>query len=761
MDQPRDHLFVSPQAQKLQPEKLEPQNPRLSALSALMTSLDEACHSDPLTGPRVEDAYQEQLAAARLGVASGLFAALRAKHPPTAAHCLRVALGVSSWAMQMSLPDAQRDELEVGALMHDIGKIGVPDYVLLNPGKLSGEELLLMERHRKIGRDVLSACCQVPAILEAVTYAPAWYDGSRHGFDRHGEQLPLGSRMIAIVDAFDAMTTDHLYRRALPRERAMAELYACSGTQFDPLLVASFCQNLVADHAHFDARVCRRWIRQLRPEQANGFWSVQEAGDREGDQAVGSAFHQQLLGSMHDGVIFVDLELKILLWNRAAERLTGLSAVGLLQQPWSPSLVRMRDEQNKAISDRDCPVRLTIQSGVQSLRRLHVQGRGESSISLDVHVSPVLGPDGVIRGASVLLHDASPQISLEERVQTLHEKATRDQLTKVSNRAEFDRVLPRFVETHLERGVPCSMVICDIDHFKKINDTHGHQAGDQALVAFAALLQRNARSGDLVARYGGEEFVILYADCDNAAATRRAEELRRKVAEQPQPALGDTCLTASFGVTEIQAGDTPETFLRRADRALLAAKDEGRNLVVQLGTGIGSERSWSHFRWLAWLYNPPGEQLLEQYLVTVVPLKVAAEKLRGFAADHSAEVVVLDDHRVALKISGQHSQFMRRWSDRPVPFMIELTLHERAVPNTDRRPLGSVRTIIQVAIRPQRARDRRRRDAHERARQLLLSLKAYLMAADYTEADRRELEGERREGLFRTARDVLTQWLRK
>ena len=96
VDPPRGDFEVYPQ----------PTNPRLSALSALMTSLDEACQSDVLSGPRVEDTYQEQLATARLGVASGLFAALRAKHPPTAAHCLRVALGISSWALQLNLPDA-------------------------------------------------------------------------------------------------------------------------------------------------------------------------------------------------------------------------------------------------------------------------------------------------------------------------------------------------------------------------------------------------------------------------------------------------------------------------------------------------------------------------------------------------------------------------------------------------------------------------------------------------------------------------------
>ena len=180
-----------------------------------------------------------------------------------------------------------------------------------------------------------------------------------------------------------------------------------------------------------------------------------------------------------------------------------------------------------------------------------------------------------MHGATLLLHDASSQITLEERVQTLHEKATRDPLTKVANRAEFDRGHDQFVETHLERGLPCALIICDIDHFKSVNDTFGHQAGDDALVVLRALLQRSCRPGDLVARYGGEEFVMLCADCDNSTATDRATTIRRELAETPQPLIGGRPITASFGVTEIQAGDTPETMLRRADRARYRRRSVG------------------------------------------------------------------------------------------------------------------------------------------------------------------------------------------
>ena len=193
-------------------------------------------------------------------------------------------------------------------------------------------------------------------------------------------------------------------------------------------------------------------------------------------------------------------------------------------------------------------------------------------MAVDLHAIPVRSVDGAIHGATVLLHDVSSETSLEEKCQALHAQVAKDPMTQVANRAEFDRMLNNFVAAHQESNLPCSLIMSDIDHFKSINDTHGHQAGDAAIITFASLLKTMCRSGDLVARYGGEEFAILCADCTNAAAARKAESIRKALSEVKQPVLGNTAITASFGVTELQTGDTPETMLRRADRALLAGQ---------------------------------------------------------------------------------------------------------------------------------------------------------------------------------------------
>jgi hypothetical protein len=198
-------------------------------------------------------------------------------------------------------------------------------------------------------------------------------------------------------------------------------------------------------------------------------------------------------------------------------------------------------------------------------------------------------------------------------------------------------------------------------------------------------------------------------------------------------ALGGHSVTASFGVTETQAGDTAETMLNRADRGLLLAKESGRNMVVQLGAGGGDEQKRARRPWWQFWHSALVEAVLEQNLITTVPLKVAIEKLRGFVADHSAEVKSIEDSRILMHIQADKKE-QRRSSDRSVPLVVELAFAEEQVrgnslSNNANGPT-STRTKIQVIIRPKRTRDRRRAPAIARARQLLAALRSYLMATD-------------------------------
>lgn len=707
-------------------------------VAGLLASLDQAAAESgrSKTGrPMANAALEQQLVRGRLGIASSLFAALRCKHPATAAHSLRVALGASKWAAVLKMPDPLRMQFEIAALLHDIGKIGVPDHILQKPGRLAPDEIEQVDRHPKTAVEILRDAGAPEAIVETITASTAWYDGGHRRVKLSGEEIPVFARMLAVVDAYDAMTTDHVYRPAKSRERAIAELFEFAGRQFDPGLVASFASHFEQDQRQLEEDVARRWLTGVAASELP--WAANEGPLRTRSTSDGDAadefhcFEQKLINNMHDGVLFLDAQRRILLWNTGAERLTGVAAAAATGKTLVPSLLEMADRKGCIVDDNKCPVAQAMRSGVQSMERLTVLGRRGQHVEVDLHIIPVNTADGVLRGATVMLHDASSEASLEEKCQALHTEMTKDPLTQVANRAEFDRMLEAFVDAHQETGLPCSLIMADIDHFKSINDTYTHIAGDQVIVSFAALLKSMCRAGDLVARYGGEEFAVLCADCNNANAALRAEQLRKALAEMQHSEIGDKSITASFGVTELQPGDTPETMLRRSDRALLMAKDQGRNQVVQLGDGMSEEaekKSWWPFN-----TNWRGRKLVEATLVTNVPLEVAVQKLRGFIADHDAKILRTSENEIRLEATDKAAGKARRKDDRPVSFVVDVSLSQEHIERTNSVGLASgayVQTNILVTIRPRRDRDRRRSIATDRARMLLGSLKSYLMAKE-------------------------------
>ena len=213
-----------------------------------------------------------------------------------------------------------------------------------------------------------------------------------------------------------------------------------------------------------------------------------------------------------------------------------------------------------------------MNTGVQSIRRLSIAGRHGKDSPVDLHSIPVIGRDGTLYGATLMVHDASSESSLEHRCQALYSQATKDPMTQVANRAEFDRVHTLFLKTHTESRLPCSLIICDIDFFKAVNDNYGHQAGDDAIISFAKLLKSMCRHGDLVARYGGEEFVVAMPGAGLPEASEVAERLRQAI-------FAHTPTTVSVGCAARHGIEPAIDVLRRADDQLLSAKRTGKNTV--------------------------------------------------------------------------------------------------------------------------------------------------------------------------------------
>jgi HD-GYP domain-containing protein (c-di-GMP phosphodiesterase class II) len=175
-----------------------------------------------------------------MGLLHSLTSAVDAKDAYTCGHSERVALLSRHLAQEIHLGDHQVEQIYMAGLLHDVGKIGVPESVLQKPGRLTVEEFEQMKKHVRIGARILSDVKQVKALIPGVLHHHERYDGKGYPDGLSGEGIPLMGRIICLADCFDAMTSSRTYRKGLPLEVALCEIRRCAGTQFDPFLAETF-----------------------------------------------------------------------------------------------------------------------------------------------------------------------------------------------------------------------------------------------------------------------------------------------------------------------------------------------------------------------------------------------------------------------------------------------------------------------------------------------------------------------------------------
>lgn len=220
-----------------------------------------------------------------------------------------------------------------------------------------------------------------------------------------------------------------------------------------------------------------------------------------------------------------------------------------------------------------------IQTEVVSSYLHNAEGVAHTILGITRNVSERKAAELALRETNRQLHARIEEIG---RLQTaLQDLAVRDSLTGLYNRRYLDETLEREVSRARREGAPLSLVMLDIDYFKQVNDTHGHQVGDEALRMLAATLLANVRAEDVACRYGGEEFLILLPSMPLDAAIQRAQAWREAVERLAVPAGGaPVCFTVSLGVAAFpEHGKTPDELTRCADRALYRSKNDGRNRV--------------------------------------------------------------------------------------------------------------------------------------------------------------------------------------
>lgn len=284
---------------------------------------------------------------------------------------------------------------------------------------------------------------------------------------------------------------------------------------------------------------------------------------------------EELLNSIaqaaQDAVIMIDSDGNVTLWNPAAERMFGYAAEEIIGHNLHSMLVPSRylDAHHSAFSK-------FTQSGtgplIGEITELDALKRDGSEFPIEISISGVKIKDSW--HAVAIVRDITIRKLADEHLKQL---ASTDALTGAFNRRRFNEVLLSELARSKRYSTIFSLVIFDIDHFKKINDTFGHQVGDQVLFKLSLLISQNIRNTDIFARWGGEEFAILSAHCENECPTNFAEKLRKLIESCVFTDVGQ--VTCSFGVTEYRAGDDEESIVKRADNNLYRAKETGRNCV--------------------------------------------------------------------------------------------------------------------------------------------------------------------------------------
>jgi diguanylate cyclase (GGDEF)-like protein len=413
--------------------------------------------------------------------------------------------------------------------------------------------------------------------------------------------------------------------------------------------------------------------------------------------------------------------------------MTGRSADSVFQQRWNPAFACLCDHDGFAISDSDCPFLALMNSGEKIQRSLAIRQEGSAIVHVDLEVIPVLNDLGQLCGGAMILEDISETAVLEQKIVYLRERASQDQLTKVPNRGELNRQLPDFVAYHQRNNHPGSIIICDIDFFKRINDTFSHQAGDEALIVFASVLKDCCRETDFVARYGGEEFVMLCGDCDFVEAKEIAENIRKRVKATPIPSLRNASITASFGVSTILDGDTHEAVLGRADQGLLIAKESGRDRVVGLGLETKSASQENPApqvaSWLSWL-APAKCEVRRFDLMTNVPRNVTLEKLKGFVSEFKANIVQVTCDSVVLDVDCRIAPVPKKPNERLGKFRVSIKLIDVEVEANSRSNELKVCTVLETEIVPTRSRDRRLETTRNQILRLKTAFQGWMVAIE-------------------------------
>lgn len=293
-----------------------------------------------------------------------------------------------------------------------------------------------------------------------------------------------------------------------------------------------------------------------------------------------NTFYKEVLLSLADGVYVVDLNRKILFWNKAAEKLTGYGAAEVLGRRCEENVLCHISAEGKELCANGCPLKSTIQDGTLAEATVFLHNKKGHRLPVTIKTSPLKDETGHIIGAVEFFSLVTSRERVLKEFEKLHNEAFQDRLTGIGNRRFGENTLENIFHRSIDEDSSYGVLFVDIDHFKHVNDTWGHSTGDDVLRMVANSLNSGLRAFDSVSRWGGEEFLLILPNCNINDLSTVGERLRMLVEKSWLDYEGTIIkVTASFGGVIANNDEDVHSLLQRADKQMYLSKKNGRNMV--------------------------------------------------------------------------------------------------------------------------------------------------------------------------------------
>ena len=502
--------------------------------------------------------------------------AVDAKDQVTHGHIHRVQVMTLELARLCGLSDeSELEGLRAAALLHDIGKLATPDHILNKPSSLTDTEMETMKAHATVGADILESVPFPYPVSPFVRYHHEKWDGSGYPEGLSGETIPLGARILSIVDCYDALRSDRPYRSKLSREAALDYILSESGKSFDPFVVKQLVQ-----HTAELENVVLRMDAGLH-EHAGGGHDAGEVGPH---NLTNTVFHN--IASVHREVQAIsDLSQSMGRLLNVSETMALLADKIQKLVPHDACSIFLIDSNNQKLvpysttgleADKLGRQVLSVGDGLTGWVAAHQRALAGVSpapdfsdnqeltetfksglavpLMLDENIVGVITLYSQVKEAfrpnhlrivEAISGYAATALSNAIMYEETKEDAYTDMLTGLPNLRYFQV----FVEQELRRAersnYPVTLIMMDLDRFKEVNDELGHKAGDRVLIEVAHILRNHMRRADTIVRYGGDEFVRILPGVSKLDSARIVQQIQRAVDNHPVSLTG-TC-TLSVG----------------------------------------------------------------------------------------------------------------------------------------------------------------------------------------------------------------------